>query len=99
MSDEFYRHLNKSENRFYFMKKWRYPARLCIPILQDLDGRLVQPHIENGYIRNDVYETEPLDKTPSLASLIPIRKKVKQAVMAFVSITNSTGDKGLKTYE
>ena len=28
-----------------------------------------------------------------------IRKKVKQAVMAFVSIKNSTGDKGLKTYE
>ena len=75
MSDEVYRHLNKAENRFYFMKKWRYPARLCIPILQDLDGRLVQPHIENCDVENDFSETEPLDLTPSLATLIPIRKK------------------------
>ena len=75
MSDEIYRHLNKAENEFYFIKKWRYPARLSIPILQDLDGRVVQPHIENCYIENDFSETEPLDITPSLATFIPIRKK------------------------
>ena len=75
MSDEVYQHLNKAENGFYLIKKWRYPARLCIPILQDLDGRVVQPHIESCKIENDFSETKPLDKTPSLATLIPIRKK------------------------
>jgi hypothetical protein len=57
------------------MKKWSYPARLCIPILQDLDGRLVQPHIDNCYIENDFSEPDSSDITPSLATLTPIRKK------------------------
>ena len=74
MSDEVYRHLNKAENRFYFMKKWRYPARLCIPILRDLDGRVVQPHINGAYDEIDSSENKKKNKTACMATLMPIRK-------------------------
>ncbi len=74
ISDEFYRHTKKDENIHRLMKKWRYPARLCIPIFQDLDGRVVQPHIEGIYGDNHLSEIEKKNKTVRLATLKPIRK-------------------------
>ena len=74
MSDEVYRQRNKNQNWHSFIKKWRYPARLCIPILRDLDGRVVQPHIEECYNGNNFVDTEMFDVSPRLTKLIPIRK-------------------------
>ena len=74
MSDEFYRHVIRDENWHFFIKKWRYPARLCIPILQDLDGRVVQPHIDECYNEISFSETKQLEVSPRLVTLIPIRK-------------------------
>ena len=46
MTDECYRNLNQNNHLNQSLKKWPYPARLCIPLSVDLDGRVIQPHIE-----------------------------------------------------
>ncbi len=74
ISDKFYRHSNKDENTHCFIKQWRYPARLCIPILQDLDGRVVQPHIDSVYDEIHSSENKEKNKTACMATLMPIRK-------------------------
>ena len=74
MSDEFYQRAKKDKNLRYIMNKWRYPARLCIPILQDLDGRVIRPHIEECDVNIDVSSGELIGTSPNKTTLVPIRK-------------------------
>ena len=55
MTNERYQVAMQQEVQSFLIKKWSYPARLCIPIIQDLDGRVVQPHIEVVGLQNDFY--------------------------------------------
>ena len=74
MSDEHYQFANQDLKFNHFIKKWRYPGRLCVPLLLDLDDRLVQPHIEketfaraefdNNELVTEVVMMVPLKKTP-----------------------------------
>ena len=74
MTDEFYRRAKKDKKLHYYISKWRYPARLCIPILQDLDGRVIQPHIVSSDIDISFLSDGGIDKPLSVASLSPVRK-------------------------
>ena len=55
------------------MKKWRYPGRLCIPLLLDLDDRLVQPHIKEEPFSWKKFENNEL--TTEFVTLVPLRQK------------------------
>ena len=72
MSDEHYQFANQDLKFNHFIKKWRYPGRLCIPLLLDLDDRLIQPHITKepftwANFENNVPVTE-------LVTLVPLRQ-------------------------
>ena len=72
MSDEHYQFANQDLKFSHFIKKWRYPGRLCIPLLLDLDDRLVQPHIHNGPLARAKFENNEL--VAELVTMVPLRQ-------------------------
>jgi len=56
----------------HFIKKWRYPGRLCIPLLLDLDDRLVQPHITREQF--DWASIENNKSVTEIVTLVPLRQ-------------------------
>jgi len=73
MSDEQYQFANQDLKFNHFIKKWRYPGRLCIPLLLDLDDRLVQPHIKEEPFSWKKFENNEL--TTEFVTLVPLRQK------------------------
>ena len=72
MSDKYYQFANQDLKFNHFIKKWRYPGRLCIPILLDLDDRLVQPHINKETFTWTKFENNEL--ATEFVTLVPLRQ-------------------------
>ena len=72
MSDEHYQFANQDLKFNHFIKKWHYPGRLCIPLLLDLDDRLVQPHIKKALVTCAKFENNGL--VTESATLVPLRQ-------------------------
>ncbi len=72
MSDEHYQFANQDLKFNHFIKKWRYPGRLCIPLLLDLDDRLVQPHIDKGPFGWRKFENNEL--VTEGVTIVPLRQ-------------------------
>ena len=74
MSDEYYKHFNQTKHLNHVLKKWPYPARLCVPILVDLDDRVVQPHIEVEKTNINENQKNVCITSETKIKLTPLRK-------------------------
>ena len=72
MSDEHYQFANQDLKFNHFIKKWRYPGSLCVPLLLDLDDRLVQPHINKETFTWTKFENNEL--ATEFVTLVPLRQ-------------------------
>ncbi len=73
MSDERYKSLHQNERSNHFLNTWPYPARLCIPIIVDLDGGVIQPHIETKQKKYNVYQDQDDLSSKNNVSLTSLR--------------------------
>ena len=75
MSDECYQTLRQNKRLYHFFNFWPYPARLCVPIIVDLDGRVIQPHIELVDQNFNVYQNHIYSTSDKNITLTPLREK------------------------
>ncbi len=72
MSDKHYQFASQDLKFNHFIKKWRYPGRLCIPLILGLDDRPVQPHIDEEMFARANFENNEF--VTKVVTMVPLRK-------------------------